>query len=122
MFWNRRAGPPGFPVFDLLTRSVISAISRIGSASVFMRFSSPARSSAAIHWRRSSKGKGVSLELMIINSGQWAVVSEIRKRAKREMCRKKRDTYRGSPGSFVRAKNALSQDDNQIPIVCCGAW
>ena len=42
----------------LETRSVISAISRMGSASVWMRFSWPARSSAAIHWRRSSKGKG----------------------------------------------------------------
>ena len=41
----------------LETRSVISAISRIGSVSVWMRFSWPARSSAAIHWRRSSKGK-----------------------------------------------------------------
>src|SRR5271167_4844101 len=61
MFWNSRAGPPGFPVFDLLTRSVISAISRMGSASFWMRFSSPARSRAAIHWRRSSKGKRLLL-------------------------------------------------------------
>ena len=38
---------------------MISAISRIGSVSVWMRFSWPARSSAAIHCRRSSKGKGV---------------------------------------------------------------
>src|ERR1700719_5189832 len=60
MFWNRTAGPPGLPVLDLLTRSVTSAISRMGSASVWMRFSSPARSRAAIHWRRSSKGKEVS--------------------------------------------------------------
>ena len=83
MFWKRRAGPPGFcaefrlaslgetaqaavptwPVVvltPLLTRSVISAISRMGSTSVWMRFSSPARSRAAIHWRRSSKGKWVS--------------------------------------------------------------
>src|SRR6202451_2702537 len=66
MFWNRRAGPPGLPCFDLLTRSVISAISRMGSTSVWMRFSSPARSRAAIHWRRASKGKWVSRELMII--------------------------------------------------------
>src|SRR5580704_15437237 len=78
MFWNRRAGPPGSPVFDLLTRSVISAISRIGSASVFMRFSSPARSRAAIHWRRSSKGKGALLgtddyKQWSVVSGQWAV-------------------------------------------------
>jgi hypothetical protein len=30
------------------------------------------------------------------------------------MRRTKRDASRGSPGSFVRAKNALSQDDNQL--------
>src|ERR1039458_2917623 len=81
MFWKRSAGPPGFaerkalaslggtaeaavPTWSvvvltpLLTRSVISAISRMGSTSVWMRLSSPARSRAAIHWRRSSKGKG----------------------------------------------------------------
>ncbi len=74
MFWKSRAGPPGLPVFDLLTRLVISVISRIGSASVLMRFSSPARSRAAIHWRRSSKGKGFSREVMIINSCQGAGV------------------------------------------------
>ena len=39
---------------DFDTRSVISVISRIGSASVRMRFSSPARSSALIQSRRSS--------------------------------------------------------------------
>src|SRR2546426_1922064 len=60
-FWKRRAGPPGLPDFDLLTRSVISAISRTGSTSVLMRRNSPARSRAAIHWRRSSKGKVILL-------------------------------------------------------------
>src|SRR5260370_41346367 len=76
MFWKRRAGPPGFADFPLgslggtaeaavftwavalLARSVISAFSRMGSTSVWIRLSSPARSRAAIHWRRSSKGKG----------------------------------------------------------------
>src|SRR5260370_22076767 len=76
MLWTRRAGPQGFAEFrffsldgtaeaavptwavPLLTRSVISAISRMGSTSVWIRLSSPARSRAAIHWRRSSKGKG----------------------------------------------------------------
>src|SRR5215469_7501433 len=49
---NNSAGPPGpclprGPHFD--TRSVISVISRIGSASVLIRFNSPALSSAEIH-------------------------------------------------------------------------
>jgi hypothetical protein len=30
------------------------------------------------------------------------------------MRRKERDASRGSPRSFVRAKSALSQDDNQL--------
>ena len=47
-FWKSRAGP-----LTLLMRSVISAISRIGSTSVLTCLSSPARSSAAIQSRRS---------------------------------------------------------------------
>ena len=94
MFWKRSAGPPGFgaefrlaslggtaeaavPTWSeavltlpLLTRSVISAISRMGSTSVWIRLSSPARSRAAIHWRRSSKGKG-DLQGTDDYSGDW---------------------------------------------------
>src|SRR5258707_8251261 len=57
MFWNSSAGPPGFPFRSrpLETRSAISVISRMGSTSVLIFFSSPARSSAAIHSRKSVK-------------------------------------------------------------------
>ena len=48
---KRSAGPP-----DLTTRSVISVISRSGSASTEMRRSSPSRSRSAIHSRRSRGG------------------------------------------------------------------
>src|SRR4029079_17332564 len=48
---NRSAGPP-----DFTTRSVISVISRSGSASTEMRRSSPARWRSAIHARRSRGG------------------------------------------------------------------
>ena len=72
-FWKRSARPPGTAALvsaggpgttvagrgllrpkPLLTRSVISLISRMGSTSVRIFFNSPARSSAAIHSRRSS--------------------------------------------------------------------
>ena len=53
---EQRLAAERFPAGQLLfeTRSVISVISRIGSASVRMRFSSPARSRAWIQSRRSS--------------------------------------------------------------------
>ena len=50
-FSKRSAGPP-----DFTTRSVISVISRSGSASAVMRRSSPSRSRSAIHSRRSRGG------------------------------------------------------------------
>ncbi len=58
-FSKSSAGPPGRPYFlaaPLETRSAISVISRMGSTSVLIFLSSPARSSAAIHCLKSSKG------------------------------------------------------------------
>ena len=51
-FSKSRAGPPP----ALTSRSTISVISRYGSTSAVMRCSSPARSSSAIHSRRSLTG------------------------------------------------------------------
>src|SRR5208337_1984469 len=122
-----KGGAPSsfFCMCILLTRSVISAISRMGSTSVWMRLSSPARSRAAIHWRRSSKGKGGLLGTNDYTECRYRVMPRSGPKggepSTRLLRRKERDASRGSPGSFA-AQSTLAQDDNLYFTVWSGAW